>query len=442
MEWILKGGLIPAMLLATGVFFLLYLRGYPFRTPRKMLRGLSATGKNGGGVSSFRALTLALAGTLGVGNLVGVANALWIGGAGAVFWMWASALVAMILKYAEITLAVSHRRECAGHGYRGGAYYYIKDHFTAKRRLGTAAVVSAVFACLIIINSLSMGCIVQVNAIGSALTGVLKISPAAVVFLLLAAILPFLKKGVQSISALTEWLVPMMSGGYVVLSVAVLLLRHDAVGDAFLSIFQSAFSSDSMAGGVIGYLTSSAIRVGVMRGLLSNEAGCGTAPTAHASADAASPAMQGVWGIVEVFVDTILLCTATALVVLVAGEDAMLWGENAVMMTIRAYSSVLGGWSEWFFCAALFCFGYATVLCCAGYGLEGILFLSPKKRWRILYGAVLAVCIAIGIYSAPESIWTIADFSITALTTVNLYMLFAMRREVRHETLLQYCEKG
>ena len=440
-EWILSGGFIPVLLLACGIFFLFYLKGYPFRTPGKMMRAFRRR-REEGSVSPFRALTLALAGTLGVGNIVGVANALWIGGAGAVLWMWVSALIAMILKYAEIALAVAHRQRRDDGGFCGGAYYYIKDHFLDKRRTRTAVVMSALFVVLMVINTLSTGCIVQVNAIGSALSGVLRIPPAFVALLLILFILPFLKKGVHSVSAVTEWLVPVMSGGYAVLSVFVLILRWDAVGDAFLSIFQNAFSADSMAGGAVGFLTSRALRTGVMRGLLSNEAGCGTAPTAHASAHTDSPALQGVWGVVEVFVDTILLCTATALVILVAGEDAMLWGDNAVMMTIRAYSSVLGGWSEWFFCLALLCFGYATVLCCAGYGMESILFLSKKKRWRILFAGALAACILIGVLSAPDRIWGVSDFAITALTTVNLYTLVSMRKEIRRETFLQYREKG
>ena len=441
-RFFLTGGHIPILLLLGGLFFLVYLRFQPLRSPKRMLNALCHS-SGGSGVSPFRAVTLALAGTLGVGNIVGVANAVWIGGAGAVFWMWISALLAMILKYAEIVLAVSHRRELRRGGYFGGACYYIKDYFFAKRRFYSGAFLSAVFALLMVLNALSMGCIIQVNAVGSALFGVASVPSWVSALLLTLLIVPFLLRDSKGIAALTEWLVPLMSCGYVVLSVAVLILRRDAVGSAFASIFNQAFSLAGMTGGVVGFLTSRALRIGTMRGLLSNEAGCGTAPTAHAAAETDSPAAQGVWGIFEVFVDTVLLCTATALVLLV-GDPTVLGqgGENAVMLTVRAYSSVLGAWSEWFFVAAILCFGYATVLCWANYGRESLAVMSGKKRWRYLYFLCFVACIWVGVFSAPAHIWALSDFAISALTTINLVMLFLMRREIRLETKKWFDNKG
>ena len=431
-KWLLTGGHIPLLLVVCGLFFLFYLKVQPLRSPRKMLRALRAPTPCGG-VSPQRALMLALAGTLGVGNIVGVANAVWIGGAGAVFWMWTSALVAMILKYAEILLAVSHRRE-GTHGFFGGAYYYIKEYFESHKCFRTAVVVSAVFALLMIVDALSMGCMIQVNAVRMAFEGVAQIPPWVTGLVLAVVTLPVIVRGTKGISALTEYLVPIMTAGYVILSAFVLFLRRDALGDAFGAIFRDAFCAESVGGGVIGFLTSQALRTGTMRGLLSNEAGCGTAPTAHAAADAVSAPVQGVWGIVEVFVDTILLCTATALVILVSFPEVELLGGDGVMMTIRAYSVVLGGWSEWFFCAAILCFGYATLLCWANYGAECVRFLSRKKRWRYLYFLAFGICIVAGAVCAPNSVWDVADFAIAALTTVNLFMLILMRREIRDET--------
>ncbi len=428
-KWVLTGGALPVLLIAAGLFFLVYLRGGPLLRPRKIWQALTASAPEGG-VSPFRAVMLALAGTLGVGNIVGVANAILIGGAGAVFWIWVSALVAMLLKYAEIVLAVSHRRERNG-GFFGGAYYYIKDHFESRRHYRTALVLSAVFAALMIVDALCMGCVIQVNAVSSAFSGVFQFPAWASGLCLAVLALPPILRGSRGISALTEVLVPIMTAGYVILSVAVLILKREALGEAFASIFREAFSARGVGGGVIGFLTSRALRVGTMRGLLSNEAGCGTAPTAHAEANTKSPASQGIWGIFEVFVDTILLCTATALVVLVSLPELTAMGESGVMLTIRAYSLVLGGWSDLFFCAAIACFGYATLLCWANYGLESLRFLSRKPRWRWLYLFGFAVCILFGAYVAPDSIWDIADFSIATLTTINLAVLFLMRREVR-----------
>ncbi len=435
--WLLTGGLIPPLLILLGGFFFLYLRGKPLRSPMKMLHSLSAPPKEGG-ISPFRAVTLALAGTLGVGNIVGVANAIYIGGAGSLFWMWISALFAMLLKYAEILLAVRHRRTACDGSHYGGAIYYIRDRLWERRRFRLASVLCVIFACLVVLDALGMGCVIQVNAISSAFEGVVGI-PAALtgVFLLLLA-MPVILRGTKGVSALTEYLVPIMTGGYIVLSLAVCLIRRDALGGALASVFREAFSPMSAVGGVVGFLTCRALRVGTMRGLLSNEGGCGTAPTAHACARTDSPASQGIWGIFEVFVDTILLCTATALVILVSYPQVEGLGENAVMMTIRAYSCVLGGWSEYFFSAAILCFGYATVVCWASYGLENLSAVTRKKRWRALYLALFAVCIPIGAVSAPGLAWTVSDFAIASLTLINLIFLFLCRREIREETEIWY----
>lgn len=434
LAWVLTGGLIPWILMVVGIFFFIYLKGGPFGHPVRMIRVLTQKPKEGA-MSPRRALLLALAGTLGVGNLVGVANAVWLGGAGAVFWMWVSAFVGMILKYAEILLAVAHRR-VGRHGFFGGSYYYVSDELRSRGFGRLAVFVGGGVAALMIANALSMGCIIQANAVSTAFSGVLHVSPWLVGAVLIGLTLPIVLRGTKGISALTEVLVPIMTLGYLILSVAVLVLRKDVLGDAFLSIFTSAFSSRSMGGGLVGFLTSRALRVGTMRGLMSNEAGCGTAPTAHAAADCDSPASQGVWGVFEVFVDTILLCTATALVILVSYGDVSMLGEDGMMMSIRAYSVVLGDWSAWFFCAAVVCFAWATLLCWANYGMESLRFLTKQKKWRYLYVAVFGACIGIGSLLAPKEIWTFADVAVTLLTTVNIIALCLMRRLVKMETEL------
>ncbi len=434
LKWLLTGGLIPPLLLLAGVLFLFYLKGYPWRTPKKMLSALRG-GAEEGKTSSFRAMMLALAGTLGVGNIVGVANAIAIGGAGAVLWMWVSALVAMILKYAEILLAVAHQRTDAKGDRFGGAVYYIRDYFLEHRNARLAVAVPAIFALLTVIDALSMGCVIQVRAVGETLADVVGIPTPYSGVLLVMITLPLLARGTKGISALTEYLVPIMTAGYIILSVSVLMIQRDALGDALRSIWKDAFRTESAVGGVGGFLLSRALRVGTMRGLLSNEAGCGTAPIAHASAHAKSAAHQGVWGIFEVFADTIVLCTVTALVILVSDVDT---ASGGVMMTVRAYSSVLGPFADWFFSAAVFCFGYATLLCWGGYGLESVRFLSGKKRWRILYVLAFGACILFGVRSAPEVVWNIADFAIAAMTAINLVILIFMRREVKRETLASF----
>jgi AGCS family alanine or glycine:cation symporter len=425
------------MLIGAGVFFLIYLRLEPLRSPRRMLAAMRGEGARRGGVSSFRAVTLALAGTLGVGNVVGVASALRIGGAGAIFWMWMSACIAMILKYAEVTLAVRHRRPHR-RGWRGGAYYYIKDHFEGKGMPRMGATLGAIFAILILLNALTMGGIVQVNAVAEAMEGTLHLPAWVSACLLIILLIPFLTRGTGSIAALTERLVPIMSVGYLLLSVAVLILRHEAVGDALRSIFSEAFTAEGMTGGAIGALFSEAARAGTMRGLLSNEAGCGTAPTAHAAAETELPAAQGVWGIFEVFVDTILLCTATALVMLVSPVAE---GEG-VMAAIGAYTAVLGDWAGAFLTVAIFSFAYATLLCWMNYAGESIAFLSERTRWKYAYATALIACVLVGAYSTPHAVLALTDGIVTALTALNLLTLVAMRREVLRETKNWLGNKG
>lgn len=431
--WFLTGGAVPVFLVICGSFFLWYLRGGPFRSPGKLFGALRGK-RVGGGVSPFRALMMALAGTLGVGNIVGVANALWVGGAGAVFWMWISALLAMILKYAEILLAVSHRREGREGHFFGGAVYYIKDCFESRGRYFLAAALSGAFAVLILLNALSMGCVIQVNAIASAFSGVAKIPPVVCGLVLVAVSLPVLFCGSRRISAMTEYLVPIMTAGFLLLSGAVLFLRRDAVPTAFASVFREALHPESVAGGAFGFLTSRALRVGTMRGLLSNEAGCGTAPTAHAAADAPAPAAQGVLGIFEVFVDTVLLCTVTAMVILVNYDAASVFGDEGMMMAIRAYTTVLGDFSGWFLCIAVFFFGYGTVLCWGAYGLESLRYLTGNRIARAVFLMVFGAGILFGSLTAPESVWSLADFAIASLTEVNLVVLLLMRKEIRQKT--------
>lgn len=439
--WLLTGGAVPLLLAVCGLFFLFYLGGKPFLQPHRMCKALTEP-KAREGTSPFRAVMLALAGTLGVGNIVGVANAIAVGGAGAVFWMWAAALLSMILKYCEIVLAVLHRRTVGKNAHVGGAYYYIKDELQRRRLPRLAVVLSAAFAVLTILNALFMGCIIQSNAVSRALQGVCSIPPLAGGLVLALLTMPVVLRSGRGVSALTEVLVPIMSLGYFILSLAVLLLRRELLGEAFRSIFEGAFRTESAVGGIGGFLLSKSLRVGSMRGLLSNEGGCGTAPTAHAQADTDSPAGQGVWGIFEVFADTVVLCTATALVLLVGLPQAELSGGSGVMMTLHAYSAVLGQWSEWFLCSGIFCFGYATLLCWAGYGLEALSFLGNRRRLKNAYLVLFAMLTVAGAVLMPSFIWTATDAILAAMTVSNLGALILMRREIKRATVLYFGKKG
>jgi AGCS family alanine or glycine:cation symporter len=225
-----------------------------------------------------------------------------------------------------------------------------------------------------------------------------------------------------------------MTVGYILLSVAVISARWSGVGGAFLLIFEDAFSLDSAAGGVLGFLLSTKLRTGTMRGLMSNEAGCGTAPTAHAASSTQNPAKQGMWGIFEVFVDTVVLCTLTALVIILAGEGIFVYSENPMMMAIKAYSSVLGGWSEVFMCVSVMFFAFATMVCWAHYGKESLRFLTRKGWVATLYVVGFCLFVFIGAVSAPALAWLLADLSLGVMTLINLPVLCAMSGEVKRET--------
>ena len=428
---------VPVMLFLLGGFYLFYLKAFYLRHPILVLRSmLSPSGKRstGKGYSSFRAVTLALAGTLGVGNLVGVASAIALGGAGAVFWMMLSALLAMLLKYAEIVLALRHRPSAPSERLHGGAMYYIRACLSSLRLPRLGGILASVFAILCILDSFTMGCVIQMNAVGSAFRGSIGASRTVVGSVLAVLVFLVTVGGGKRISALTERLVPLMTLIYLIISIAVLVLRREALPMALRSVWEDAFSVSAAVPGIGGFLMSKALRFGTFRGLMSNEAGCGTAPIAHAEAEVRFPAEQGLWGIFEVFADTLLLCTLTASVILVSYDRVSVFGHDGMLMTMKAYSVVLGEWSEGVMTLLVLFFAFATAICWAHYGRCAVAYLSRNVKFQYLYIICYAVTAFLGTVSAPDSIFTVADFALGLMTLINLVVLFLMRGEVRDET--------
>lgn len=424
---------VPLILIGAGLFFCIRLGFFHFLHPIKVIRALRSD-KDKKGVSSFGAVSLALAGTLGVGNMVGVASAIVLGGFGAIFWMWISALVAMVLKYAEIVLAMRHRRfDSEGRPY-GAAMYYIFDGL-GKKWVGR--IVACAFAVLCLVNAVSMGGMIQVNAAAGAMSGVFGVEPIIIGAVFAAILVWTIMRGRDGILSVTEKLVPFMTAGFLLLSIAVICIYPSNVLGAFSQIFKNAFSLRSGVGGVLGFFLSNAIRYGTMRGILSNEAGCGTAPAAHSVSNCKIPAKQGAWGIFEVFVDTILLCTLTAITIIVAYENLNI-GDNFMMITVDAYSSLLGDFSGYFIAIAVLLFGLATVLCWGHYGIESVRFLSKKKYAKFLFVLVYATAILLGSVISPSVIWDGADLSIGAMTVINVIVLIKMNAEVKKETDLYF----
>ena len=389
-------------------------------------------------MSPFRALTVALAGTLGVGNIVGVASALYLGGPGAVLWMLVSALVAMVLKYAEITLAVRHRRYGPDGQPEGGAPYYMEDGLAAAGLPRFGKVFAGLFALLCLLNAVTMGSLLQVNAAAGAMEEGFGVPPLLTGGLIALCAVAAALGGALRISALTEKLVPFMTLGFLAVCAAVLVLRRERIPSALASVWTGAWDPAAAGAGFLGFLTAKSIRYGVMRGLVSNEAGCGTAPIAHAAAQTDSPARQGIFGLAEVFVDTVLLCSVTALCILVSDSGPGAFGDDAVRTAQTAFSSVLGDWAGWFFALSVLLFGVATVLCWAHYGMVCLRYLTARRRESrlpaILYAGLLAAATAAGAVSSPRLAWLLADGAIALMTLCNLAVLLLMHKEVEEET--------
>ena len=433
---VLSGLFLPALLLTAGLFYALRLRFFHLFRISTLIKVLTKKNTRSG-VSPFRSLTLALAGTLGVGNIVGVASAIALGGAGAVFWMWLSSLAAMLLKYAEVLLGMRYRTREGG-AWRGGAPYYIKEGLARRGRPSVGLFLAMLFAFLCLLDSFTTGCSIQSAAVASALHGVMGV-PTTVSGTLLALMCAFLLvKGTGTVMRVTEILVPLMCGGFLFLSVWCMALRPQEILPSLGLIFRSALSPVSAASGVGGFFLSRAVRFGTMRGLLSNEAGCGTSPFAHAVADTHSPVEQGFWGIFEVFVDTVLLCTVTAVVILMNFEAAEGYFGDPMMMAIRAYSAPFGGvWKqavEGFLGLSILCFGFATLLCWAQYGLACVDFLTKKAVCRKFYIGTFAAAVFWGAVTAQNFVFEIADLVIGLMLLLHVPLLCLFSSEVLRET--------
>ncbi len=417
----LSGIAVPVILLAAGVYFGAKMKFFFLFHPVKLMKNLSEASV-AGGISPFRALTQALAGTLGVGNMTGVAAAICAGGAGAVFWMWVSAFLAMSVKYFEVALAVVARRKDS-RGYYGGSMYYIRDIFKARFPLFAKAF-SAIFAILCIFNSLITGNILQVNSASGAFSD---IPPAWIGAGICFLAVPVIAGSAKRVSAVTLGLIPLLSGIYTALSLIIIISGFRNVQSVFIRIFNEAFSLRAAGGGAGGFLIANAIRYGTVRGIISNEAGMGTSPTAHAGANTKSPHHQGCFGIFEVFADTIVLCTLTALVILLS--DGIESGLYGIQLTLYAFSFGAGPAAGIAVAISVILFAYATVICQAEYGIVALKSLTDRSWAVVLYIALSGACCLVGAVISAERVWQMADILTSVMTVLNiLCLLYACRK--------------
>ena len=417
---------LPVLLLGVGLVYLFALRAFPYLHPYKTAR-LAFKGR---GRSSLRALSVALGGTLGVGNITGVALAISLGGAGAVFWMWVSAAVAMFLKYGEIVLALLTRRRGTDGSWEGGAMYYLRGKGGALGRF-----VAALFALLCLLCALTLGAPVQSNAAAMAAAEVLGISPLFVGLLLLFLTAIAVFGGIRKIAAFTERVVPLVSAIYLFLSLYATLTHLSSLGGVLSRIFHDAFTVKAGASGTLGFFSSRALRYGVTRGLLSNEAGAGTAPMAHAVADN-TPASQGVFGMIEVAVDTFVFCTATAVPLLLAYPETFPHVSGTALVT-DAFSALVGPIAPYLLCISLFLFAYATVLAWCYYGKRAIGYLTKNPMAHQVYLYVYIFAVGLGCFPIEGLLWEVTDGVISLLTILHtaclLPLLFPVLRESKRE---------
>lgn len=383
-----------------------------------------------GALTPFQAVCTALAATVGTGNIAGVAGAIAIGGPGAVFWMWISAFLGMCTKFSEVTLAVHFRERNAQGDLVGGPMYYIKNGLS--RKWHWLAVLFSAFGVLTVFGT---GNATQVNTITTAINSALlnynilsdDMLPASNLFLgivLTVLVGLVLLGGIKRIGSVTEKLVPFMALFYILLALGVIFLNIENVPAVFSSIFRGAFHPSAVTGGVVGSLFLS-MKKGVSRGIFSNEAGLGTGSIAHACADTKKPVKQGFFGIFEVFMDTIVICTLTALVILCSGVPVTYGIDAGAELTIQGFTSTYGNWVSVFTAVALCCFAFSTIIGWGLYGARCIEFLfSDKviKPFMIVYSlvAILGATMDLGL------LWSIAETFNGLMSIPNLIALFLL----------------
>lgn len=419
--WLLGLFLLTGLVysLGSGFFQLFGIRRWWRTTVGSLFHG--RTGARGGGLSSLQALATALASTMGTGSIAGVATALTLGGPGAVFWMWVSALLGMMTGCGEKILSVRYQRPAPGGGLQGGPMFYLRDGLHIPLLAGWFSL-----ACLP--ATLAGGSLVQASSIASSLEaafGTSRIGVGLVTALLAGAIMA---GGLGRIARVSSALVPVMAFLYLGSGGVILLLHARRLPEALALIVSSALSPASAMGGGAGWTVASALRYGVARGVFTNEAGLGTSAMAHGAAQVDCPARQGMWGIFEVFLSTLLVCTVTALVILVSG----LWplqGTPALSgapLTAAAFSQVLGPAGQGVVALSLLLFAFSSILGWSYYGQQCLRFLAGNDRFLPVYRALFLLCVLAGAVWEPAAVWLLVDLCNALMALPNLAALLVL----------------
>ena len=437
------GPVVLAAFLLTGLWFTLLSGGFQITRVHTWLgstlatlfprRGRAAESKPGGkGFSQLQAMSTVLAATVGTGNIVGVASALALGGPGAVFWMWISAFLGMMTGFAENVLGLRYRYKGADGSWVGGAMVYMERGLRSRP-------LACAYALFCTLAALGMGNMTQSNSIALAMRSFSV--PAAVTGAVCAVLVGLaLFGGIKRIGAVAERLVPPMVVLYTLGALACLALRAEALPGAVTQIFREAFSLRSAAGGAAGYGIAAALRMGVSRGVFSNEAGLGSSVLAHTATDVKNPAEAGLWAMFEVFVDTLVMCTLTALVILTSGVyDAEYYAQNLLAglpvtegaeLTARAMEASLGPLGAGFVSVALAAFGFATLLGWSYYGERSWCYLFGQRGLTI-YRMLFVALVAAGAVSSIQLVWDLSDIANALMALPNLAAILLLSGQVR-----------
>ena len=428
---------VPALVLILGVGLyltvrtkLVQIRLFP-KALGNFFRSFRAHNKSGQ-VTPYQALCTALAATVGTGNLAGVAGAIALGGPGAIFWMWVCAFLGMATKFAEAALSVHCRIRTADGEYTGGPMYMIRNAMSKKWHW-----LAGIYCFFGVVAAFGVGNATQINAVIGGVNSVLEaygFESTVWLNLLLGFILAvligcILLGGAQRIGRIAEMIVPLAAVIYLLLGFGVLILRYDRIGAAFQSIFTGAFSPRAVTGGAVGSLLT-ALRVGASRGTFTNEAGMGTASIAHSGADTEHPVTQGMMGIIEVFIDTIVICTMTALVILCSGVPITYGTDTGVSLTLLAFSDVYGDWVRIAISLSLCAFAIATVIGWGLYGMRCAQYLFGHNVWR-RFAVIQIFTVVVGAVMRTGTVWMLSELVNGLMAIPNLIVLVALTPTLR-----------
>ena len=435
------GPLMLLLLVGTGVYLTIRVKwlqvthfGRIMKNTIGTLFGNKARKDHGANISPFQAVTTALAGTVGTGNIAGVTGAIFTGGPGAVFWMWVAAFFGMVTKYAEILLSMKYRVKDKDGVYHGGPMYYIENGIGKNWKwLG---LIFCVFGGL---ASFGIGNMTQSNEIAGSLNSLFGLPTVASGILIAAIVALVTLGGIKRIGMVTSLLVPFMSIFYIIAGIVLILMRITEIPGVFAMIFREAFSFKSVGGGLFGYTIMLAMKQGFARGVFSNEAGLGSAPIAHAASSTEEPCEQAIWGVFEVFIDTIVICSITAFAVLLSGvlgtEGGLAAFSSKGAAAAEAFNTILPGTlGGTVIKLSLLFFALSTILSWAYYGENCWLYLTNSRAVVLCYKVIFALACIVGAVGSGQLVWDIADTLNGLMAIPNLIALLLLSGVVTKTT--------